>query len=258
VSLFVETKNLQDFLKKIYNILLEYYGPQGWWPIYGLRKKAGFDDLGYHPGNYDVPKEGKAVFQVVVGAILTQNTSWRNVQTALAALEGARATDPESILEIPTEELADLIRASGYYNQKARKLKTVTRFLLEKGYLSPPRPPGREELLSLWGIGPETADSILLYGFGQPQFVVDAYTFRLLFRIGICPKREKYDKVSLYFKTTFKDMEISCWNECHALIVVHSKKFCRKNPLCNGCPLFKHCAFVIGGIYTDEGYQTNP
>ncbi len=165
--------------------LLDAYGPQGWWPLRSRAGTPGFDEHGYHPGDYREPAAAAGRFEVMAGAILTQNTAWRNVEPALDALLGGRPLEPRRIADLSLEELAERIRTSGYFRQKARKLRALAEFVEARGE----EPPSREELLGIWGIGPETADSILLYAYHEPHFVVDAYTRRLLSRLGVIGRR---------------------------------------------------------------------
>jgi len=151
-------------LLAMYEALLSVYGPQGWWPLLGYEgsnpTKTG-RLTGYHVGLYDFPRTPRERVEICVGAILTQNTAWANVEKALVGLEAAGLLLPESILEAGDTEISEAIRPSGYFNVKARKLRELALFLVAKGE----RTPTRSELLSLWGIGPETADSILLYAY---------------------------------------------------------------------------------------------
>ena len=140
---------------EIYKQLLVEFGPQHWWPKHCDKKRPGFD-----------PR-----FEIIVGAVLTQNTSWKNVEKAIECLFEKNLLDAESISKTPLRRLESCIHSSGYYRQKAKKLKIVARFFLEHK-----KRPNREDLLSLWGVGKETADSILLYAFNHPIFVVDVYT----------------------------------------------------------------------------------
>ena len=214
-----EDKNI---ILKIYNLLLEQYGPQGWWPVKGK----------YFPDEKNRDEENR--YEIIVGAILTQNTAWKNVEKALSNLREKGLIDPDRIMKIDTNKLAELIRPSGYYNQKALRLKEVTENLLF--YIKTGKIPKREELLIIRGIGPETADSILLYAFHYPIFVVDAYTRRLLIRIGLCKFSCSYDDAQNLFMSNLPRDE-KLFNEYHALIVKHGKDLCKKNPLCRKCIL---------------------
>lgn len=202
----------------LYRGLLAGYGPQGWWPA-------------------------RTPFEVIVGAILTQNTSWRNVERAIASLRAARALAPGPMLELPEVRLAALIRPAGYYRVKARRLRNLLGHLARRHggsvarMLRTPSRPLREELLAVSGIGPETADSILLYAAGRPVFVVDAYTRRVLSRHGLCRPDERYDRVQAVF-TGALPPDAALFNEYHALLVRLGKEHCRpRAPRCADCPI---------------------
>jgi endonuclease-3 related protein len=199
--------------------------------------RRGFDSGGYHPGGFSFPRTPAQRFEIAVGAVLTQNTSWGNVQKALAALFSASEVPvPRDLLDCSVERLAGLVRSSGYHNQKARTLLVLSEFFQAPASLRASSPPARDALLSLRGIGEETADSILLYAFGQPVFVVDAYTRRLLQRIGLIGGRERYQEIqALFHEALPQDHEL--FNEYHALIVAHAKARCRAQPACEGCPV---------------------
>lgn len=192
-------------------------GPQGWWP-------------------------GRTRFEVIVGAILTQNTAWTNVAQAIASLRRARALTPQMLATLPRLRLARLITPAGYYNIKAERLKSFLGFLQARYRLSlwrmfAQRPSVlREELLTVPGIGPETADSILLYAGHVPSFVVDAYTRRILSRHGLIPADASYDAVQALFMTALPP-DAPLYNEYHALLVAIGKDFCRPVPRCARCPL---------------------
>jgi len=228
-------------LKKIYFFLLEPYGPQGWWPLLecegGNPTKTGAMN-GYHPGDYSYPKTDEQRFEICVGAILTQNTSWVQVEKALQNLKQLRALRPEAMLKLELRKLKQAIKPAGYFNQKARKIKLFTAFYQKlNGKI-----PRREELLNVWGIGPETADSIQLYAYRQPSFVIDAYTKRIFSRIGICRENVKYEELQALFEKELKP-DPHLYSEYHALIVEHAKRYCRKKPLCKECPLLSVCSF---------------
>lgn len=202
-----------------YRALREAFGHQGWWP-------------------------GRSRFEVIVGAILTQNTNWRNVEKAIANLRKAGALAPGALRRLSPPELARLIRPSGYFNMKARRLHAFAAWLhtrhggsLDRMFAEP-LPALREELLAVPGIGPETADSILLYAGGKPSFVVDAYTWRFLSRHGFVPEEATYDEMKSLFEENLPP-DVPLFNDFHAQIVRVGKEFCRKSePRCDdGCPL---------------------
>jgi endonuclease III related protein len=220
----------------LYQELLAAYGMQGWWPSPNRAGRKGFNARGYHPGDYEHPRSPAGRFEVVLGAILTQNTAWTNAEKALAELRGAGIRLPADVRSCPQRRLARLVRPSGYYNQKARKLKAISALLSQRGALTPRGAPARAALLSQWGVGPETADSILLYAMHVPVFVVDAYTRRFLWRVGIIGGQEAYESVQAIFHDALPPRH-ALFNEYHALIVAHAKKHCRAAPVCRGCPV---------------------
>jgi len=223
----------------LYRQLLAEYGPQGWWPVPsrgGTGRRRGFDALGYHPADYRTPRAPAARFEVIMGAVLTQNTAWTNAAAALVRLREAGIRLPADLLALSQDELAGLIRSSGYFNQKAKKLASIAAFFSGPGALSPAGAPARAALLSEWGIGPETADSILLYAFHVPVFVVDAYTRRILARVGLIGGRETYGDIQDLFHSSIK-RSAPRHNELHALIVQHAKAHCTTRPECGTCPV---------------------
>ncbi len=228
-------------IKELYDILFKKYGPQGWWPVYSLRNTEGRDKRGYYIGNVETPYRASlhSIFEIALGAVLTQNTAWTNVEKAIDNLINLSLMSPEKIVEIDRDELADIIRPSGYYNQKAKKLKILSRFLLDGGFLEDGNIPDRDDLLGLWGIGEETADSILLYAYGVPVFVIDAYTRRIFDRLGIPDGRRGTARSTLTADSLEEDSGI--YQEYHALIVRHAKEHCRKKPICGDCVLNEIC-----------------
>ena len=204
-------------LMGIYNLLLTAYGPRKWWPA-------------------------QTAFEMMGGAILTQNTTWTNVEKAIANF--GDKLSPQFIETVPLEELAETIRPSGYYNQKAVSLKALTGWFKKYAYdvQKIKKVDGeilREELLAVKGVGRETADSILTYALDKPFFIIDTYTRRILSRLGYeLPKT--YDQVRLKIEANIpKDLYI--YNEFHALLVEHAKRYCKKKPLCAECPLDFTC-----------------
>ena len=196
---------------KIYDKLLRAFGKQNWWPM----------------SNAFRPPE----WEIWIGAILTQNTNWKNVEKALQNLKNHGLLSKQDIIRTKQDTLAKLIKPSGYYNQKAKKLRKLASFQDK---------PTREALLSIWGIGPETADSILLYACGKPYFVIDAYTRRVFSRIGLLEKDMPYDDMREFFESRLpRDTEL--YREYHALIVELAKRFCRKTPKCSECPISSLC-----------------
>lgn len=234
-------------LTAVYRRLLESFGPQGWWPLSSLAGRDSFDVRGYHKGDFSYPRTAEQRFEIAVGAVLTQNTTWKNVEKVIKKLTGCGLLTPCAISRISLTELGQYIRASGYYNQKAKKLKILSDFFLKmEGLSGSHAQPDREQLLALWGIGPETADSILLYAYKIPSFVIDAYTWRLAARLGIIDGMESYDRLqSLFTGSLPRDYEL--YSEFHALIVRQAKSYCRKKPLCADCPLRAGCNHFTTG-----------
>jgi len=227
---------LTSLLLSIYKHLYDHFGPQHWWPA-------------------------ETPFEVIVGAILTQNVSWRNVERALANLKERGLLTPESLAQVPEEELGELLRPAGYFRGKARKIKAFLAHLFTQHQgqlerlLNQPADQLREELLGLWGIGPETADSIVLYAAGQPSFVVDAYTLRIFSRLGLLPAGTRYQEARDFFQKHLPP-DGTLFNEYHALLVALGKDYCRKRrPRCNDCPLQRagHCRAAQEGLFATAG-----
>jgi len=224
----------------IYDQLHDFFGPQYWWPM----------DTAYHTANGSDPR-----FEIIIGAILTQNTAWSNVEKALHNLKEKQKLTLHSMNNVDIASLKTLIKPSGFFNQKAQRLKHICNFLIEvyQGDLDKlftmPTDNLRSQLLELNGIGPETADSILLYAGSKPIFVVDAYTKRLCSRIPIDVDASSYDLIQRYFQETLekqypRKLLPSIYNEYHAFIVELGKQFCKKQkPLCSDCPLKSLCDF---------------
>lgn len=228
-------------VQKIYKLLLKRFGSQGWWPTTPPRK--------IHPRYHSRPKTKNLTerekFEICLGAVLTQNTAWTNVEKALAELHRLDVRTPEKISNLRPVELERIIRSSGYFRQKAKKLKFFSNYLIKnysgrvKNLFRKPFPDLRRELLDLYGVGPETADSILLYAGGRPVFVVDAYTRRIGKRLGWF-KTDDYSAVQSFFETRLRK-SAALFNEFHALLVRLGKDHCRTRPLCGGCPLSRDC-----------------
>ncbi|MBI4846921.1 MAG: hypothetical protein HY810_10705 [Candidatus Omnitrophica bacterium] len=215
-----------NIFEKIYNELYCYYGPQKWWPA-------------------------KTKLEIIVGAVLTQNTSWRNAENAISNLKKNKLLSLRRLLSIDDTDLALLIRSSGYYNLKAKRLKNLIIFLKNEYELSLSRMFKsetdflREQLLSLYGFGEETVDCILLYAGQRPVFVVDAYTRRIFSRHGLIGAKDSYALIQAKITANIKNKP-ALFNEYHALIVALGKSICRKKPLCHICPvskIFKQAAY---------------
>jgi len=215
-----------DKIQLVYNLLHKRFGPQKWWPT-TLEGEL-------HPTYHGKKINEKQRFEIIAGAICTQNTSWKNVEKAIFNLNKAKVLSIEKIKSINKEKLAKLIKPSGYYNQKAERLKIVADFFNKN------KNPSRKELLDVKGIGPETADSILLYAFKKPVFVIDAYTKRIFSRLGFCREKCSYDEMQELFHNSLPKKE-KLFSEYHALIVELGKNHCTKKPKCAGCPLDKIC-----------------
>ncbi len=215
---------MKEYLISVYRKLLDTYGPQGWWPV----------DLYYHKAKGTDPRE-----EIVIGAVLTQNTNWKNVEKALDRLKEKDLLSFKGILHIKKEELEEIIKPVGFYRIKAARLKEVVKHLEPVSKIENIK---REDLLSIKGVGKETADSILLYAGEKPFFVVDAYTKRLLERLkGI---EGNYEDIRKLFEENIpRDVEI--YKEYHALIVKHAKVHCSKSPKCEGCPLSDICQYFL-------------
>jgi len=206
-----------DLLMSYYKKLSVYFGPQEWWP-------------------------GDSRFEVLVGTILTQNTSWANAAKAIENLKIFRLLDPHKLNELDLETIEEAVRPSGYFRQKARRLQGVARWLVKRfdGDLEEARRADpaalREELLAIKGIGPETADSILLYALDLPAFVVDTYTYRVLSRHDLVGEETSYEEMQELFTSNLPE-DVRLFNEYHALLVEVGKKFCRTRAQCDRCPL---------------------
>jgi len=209
--------NGNTLLLELYKRLFTSFGPRHWWP-------------------------GDSPFEIAVGAILTQNTAWRNVEKAIANLKKKGLLSAEAIYSLPAETLAAHIRSAGYYNIKAKRLKHFVEFLFRESegnfnrIVSWDLHTSRVKLLSINGVGPETADSILLYAADKPTFVVDAYTRRILSRHGLIPEEVSYDEIRSFFMDSLEP-DVYIFNEFHALLVHLGHTFCAKRkPKCSSCP----------------------
>jgi len=204
-------------LEAYFRRMARHYGPTGWWP-------------------------GDSAFEIAVGAILTQNTAWRNVEQAIANLKREQLLDPHTILECSTEALEQALRPSGYFRVKAQRLRHFCRHLLDRyggdmaRMAQRPLAELRPELLAVHGIGPETADDILLYACEHPVFVVDAYTRRIFARHGLVPEKIAYEDLRSVFESRLP-ADVPMFKEYHGLIVYAGKDFCRGKPNCAACPL---------------------
>jgi len=204
---------------RVYEKLLKQYGRQYWWPA-------------------------ETPFEVMVGAILTQNTAWTNVERAITRLESRSCLTPQAILEAPLPDLAEWLKPSGYFNIKAQRLRNYCQWYIDAGEFSClsriDTEMLRKQLLAVNGIGPETADDILLYAFDRPVFVIDAYTRRIFSRLGLLAGDAGYEVLRYRFETGLQ-ADVAVFNEYHALIVRHAKDACKKRPDCTACCLMDIC-----------------
>ncbi len=207
---------MTKILHKIYCLLLEEYGPQHWWP-------------------------GKTKDEIIIGAVLTQNTNWQNVEKAISNLSQTDLLSLSKLAFTDVETLTAYIKPSGYYNQKALRLIDTAKALSAPS-IPADLPSLRSHLLSVRGIGEETADSILLYAFGFPVFVVDAYTERIFSRLKFIVPNAAYHQIQVLFMDNLEP-DAALFNEYHALIVKHGKSCCKKIPLCGSCPIRDICGY---------------
>ena len=213
----------------VFGMLEEAFGPQDWWPA-------------------------QSPFEVMVGAILTQNTAWRNVEKAIANLRAVDALSVRALLALPEGDLAELLRPSGFYRITTRRLLALCRFLETRGVGAVPEqlarqatvPALRKDLLAVHGIGAETADSILLYALGLPVMVVDAYTRRIGSRLGLLEDDLSYGEVQAGMEAELQPGDVQTRNALHALLVSLGKDYCRPRPRCGLCPLHACCAYAAG------------
>jgi endonuclease-3 related protein len=216
-----------DIFERIFRRLFDFFGPQHWWP-------------------------GETVEEIIIGAVLTQNTNWSNVERAIDNLRKNNALSLKKILSIPPRLLSEMIRPSGYYNIKEKRLRAVADYFLDRCngafdlFNNIPLDTLRSELLSVYGVGPETADSILLYALKRPVFVVDAYTRRLGIRHGFLRKNQGYESIRNLFEASLEKND-RFFNEYHALIVRLGKDFCRSICRCHSCPLNHPKYFTFNG-----------
>jgi len=221
----MESQPLSQALEDIYQQLMARYGPQHWWPA-------------------------QEPFEVIVGAILTQSAAWRNVEKAITNLKVAEVLSPKALRQLSLSELATLIHPCGYYNAKARKLKSFVHWLGEyyhdslSEFFANNTDRLRQQLLSIYGIGEETADSILLYAAHKPVFVIDAYTRHIVNRVGLAPDRNGYAAYQALFMDNLPT-DAQLFNEYHALLVRLAKDICRKTPKCPACCLNNLCQFYL-------------
>jgi len=230
IDMEIRKNNLmKNRLMEIFELLLDQYGPRFWWPA-------------------------ESPFEVCVGAILTQNTNWGNVEKAIINLKVEGILSPEALRDVSVEQLAEVIRPAGFFNVKSKRLKDFIAYLFARhdGSLDAMFAGDwrelRRELQAVRGIGPESCDSILLYAGHEPTFVVDAYTKRLFSRLGLIDENAPYEEVRTLFMAHLP-ADVELYNEYHALIVQHCKEFCRKKPLCDRCPINQVCEFYRKSLH---------
>ena len=205
--------------------MFKLYGAQGWWPLSSIQNN-------YHSADYNYPKNNQQIFEICVGAILTQNTNWHNVEKAIQNLKIQNLLGPKKILKSNKKIILEMIKPSGYFNQKYKKLIYFSdEYLSWKGNI-----PSRSILLDIWGIGPETADSILLYAYKKRHFVIDSYTKKIFSNLQIIDKKKSYDDVQKYFEYNLP-RDINIYQEYHALIVAHAKCYYSRFVAGKSCPL---------------------
>lgn len=214
---YLKPKPSRKSFLRIYRLLYGVFGPRNWWP-------------------------GETPFEVMIGAILTQNTAWTNVEKAIANLKNNDLLDPAKLHKTSIDALAELIKPSGYFRQKSKKIHGFLDYFGEKYAYSVetmkahPTDKLREELLAIWGIGPETADSMLLYALDKPVFVIDAYTMRIFRRLGFLSRKDNYHSTQQMFMR-YLSSEVPLYNEYHACIVALGSGMCSPRPNCEICPL---------------------
>ncbi|MCL2116306.1 MAG: endonuclease III domain-containing protein [Methanobrevibacter sp.] len=223
--------NKNNNVDLIYEKLFETYSYQGWWPFLKFKginpTKTGAIN-GYHPGDYDFPKNSYQQFEIIIGSILTQNTTWTSVEEALKNLDTLTEFTPKSLLEFSNnheEKFKDAIRCAGFVNQKTNYLKNISKFYIDLE----DKIPSRDELLKVKGVGNETADSILLFAHKQKEFKVDAYTKRIFSYLGYIDEKDNYMTIKNFFQNNFSG-DIAMFQEYHALIVEHAKRYYTKKP----------------------------
>ena len=215
-------------IKEIYRQLLDRYGPQGWWPL------STFDETntlkknsisGYHPLDYSFPQNSQQQFEIICGAVLTQNTTWVSAKKAIQNLNSINLLSAKNFILATDNTISKAIKPAGYKNQKREYLKNCAMFFLKLNG----KTPTREKLMAVKGVGPETADSILLYAYKIPTFVVDAYTTRFLLHHKIIPEKSSYNQINALFENELKK-DFKVYQEFHALLVEHGKRFFSKKP----------------------------
>jgi endonuclease-3 related protein len=219
---------MNESILKIYEKLYNLYGPQGWWPLIDLESenlnKSGATH-GYHPLNYELPETEKQKYEIILGSILTQNTAWTSAEKALLNLKKITNFNPEKILSLDDEVLKKAVRPAGFLNQKSTYIRGITKFFSSLEGTTP----SRNEILKVKGVGNETADSILLYAYKKPEFVVDTYTRRIFSNLSLVDEKISYMELKKLFENNLP-LSVPIYQEYHALLVEHAKRYYRKKP----------------------------
>jgi endonuclease-3 related protein len=218
------SENGSSFVQNLYDFLLRTYGPQGWWPVLRESPNGELESF-YHVSDDSYPQTPAQRFEICVGSILTQNTAWKQANSALKALYKKNLLTPQALLAESPSRIAELIRPAGYFNVKSRKLAAFSEFYIQCNG----KTPSRGELLRVWGVGPETADSMLLYAWGVPSFVIDAYTRRILAHAGVLPPEKSYNNAKEFFEANLP-AHVTLFREYHALLVEHGKRHYSRKP----------------------------
>ena len=232
----VTESNNSMAISRMYDYLLEEYGPQGWWPLLGYNgtnpTRTG-TMKGYHPGDYTYPKTDEQLFEICVGCILVTHTAWANVEKALLYLQELTGFNPKILLDVNKTEIIQAIKPAGHYNNKARTLIDFTEFFISLNV----KEPSRNELISVWGIGEETADTILLYAYKKPVFIVDAYTKKILLNLELINEKSQNQEIKELFENNLQP-DFSLYQEYHALLVEHGKRYYTGKG--KDCPLLEY------------------
>lgn len=219
---------MNEAILKIYEKLYNLYGPQGWWPLTDLESKnlnKTGATRGYHPLNYELPETEKQKYEIILGSILTQNTAWTSAMKAILNLKKITDFNPESLLSLDDEVLKKAVRPAGFLNQKSVYIREITKFFL---FLEGTTP-SRSEILKVKGVGNETVDSILLYAYKKPEFVIDTYTRRIFSHLGLVDEKISYMEFKKLFENNLP-LSVPIYQEYHALLVEHAKRYYRKKP----------------------------
>lgn len=210
-----------NVISDIYENLMKMYGPQGWWPIFDLKDEK----LIYNKGDYNVPHNKEEQFEIIMGCILAQNTSWKSASRGLLNLLKLSVKSPEDLLKLDDDTLVKAVTPAGFKNQKSNYLRNVSKFIIDLENESPLR----KDLLNVKGVGNETCDSILLFAYNEPEFIVDTYTRRFLVALNLCSEKDSYNNIKYLFTENLKE-NVIIFKEYHSLIVEHGKNYYQKKP----------------------------